>query len=105
MSGMLAEQHLFNLDGRCSTHQGRCKVELINDSAEDNVVRVWNPKALEMKKNRDARRSSIPTIGNLMRRNRELLLENVRCNERNARQSLYIQELQVQLENSDAAGD
>lgn len=105
MSGMLAEQHLFNLDGSCTTHKGACKVELVSDSSEDSVVRVWNPKALEMKKTRDARRSSIPTIGNLMRRNRELLLENVRCNERNSRQSLYIQELQVQLENVGVAND
>lgn len=79
---MLAETHLWNVDGVCQTHRGMCgKKPFIPDKA-------WEGGPTQEKRQR------IPTVRNLIIRNRLLISANARLQQRNARQSEYIQFLQ-----------
>lgn len=83
----LADAHLLNLDGVCTTHPGCTKGMYV-----------------ETKRKEDSPAKLLSMVDNLLKRNRVLMMENVRCNQRNKRQAEYIQKLQDQLETWQGAG-
>ena len=83
----LAEAHLLNLDGVCTTHQGCSKGVYVNT-----------------KKKEDSPAKLLSMVDNLLKRNKELMMENVRCNQRNKRQAEYIQKLQEEMAEWDDDG-
>lgn len=81
MTGLLANTHLWNIDGVCTTHKGMCgKVPFVPDKG---WKKTWDKPEAPVRR--------IPTLGAVMARNRELIAANARCNQRNERQSEYIQ--------------
>lgn len=74
---MLADQHLWNVDGHCTTHNGMCgKVPFIPD--ED-----WRSHVV-------ARKHRVPTLGTVMTKNKNLVAANARLSVRVERQGEYI---------------